>query len=276
MQLLVMGMHRSGTSALTGVLSLCGAYVGTDDRLLTPSRHNPKGFWEICDVKRLNDLLLHDMGCDWQRVLALGARQPTAAALAAFHAGASTVVGDLERFRPWAMKDPRLCITLPWWRPHLEAPVCILTHRNPVEIARSLAARNRTPEPFGVALWERYMQMALSATSGLPRIVIGHDRLLRQPVETTARLIETLKGLGVTGMEMPDSATITGFIDSALHRHAADDAELEGALTCEQRALHVSLRDGNDLDHYPGTVHDLLLDGGRRRGFAEGVQLIVE
>ena len=52
--ILVVGMHRSGTSALTRVLNLLGAELG--EGLMAPAPGNPGGFWEKREVADLNDL----------------------------------------------------------------------------------------------------------------------------------------------------------------------------------------------------------------------------
>ena len=54
--LFVLGMHRSGTSALTGALAKSGATPGA--HLMPPTTDNPEGYWECAPVARLNDELL--------------------------------------------------------------------------------------------------------------------------------------------------------------------------------------------------------------------------
>ena len=62
MQFLVLGMHRSGTSALARVLGLMGCHVGSDDELAPGDRANPKGYWERKDVWALDERMLQDIG----------------------------------------------------------------------------------------------------------------------------------------------------------------------------------------------------------------------
>ena len=68
MQFVVLGMHRSGTSMMTRLLNLSGAYFGKDKESTGANLENPKGFWERRDVRNLNDYILHSLGCDWDRV----------------------------------------------------------------------------------------------------------------------------------------------------------------------------------------------------------------
>ncbi len=63
----VLGMHRSGTSALARVLNLCGAYL--PDELMSPRHYdNPTGFWEPEAIVKLNDRVLRQLGGAWNRV----------------------------------------------------------------------------------------------------------------------------------------------------------------------------------------------------------------
>jgi len=65
MQLIVLGMHRSGTSSVTRLLNLAGAYFGPEGIATAPNEENPKGFWERRDVRSVCDTLLSSGGFDW-------------------------------------------------------------------------------------------------------------------------------------------------------------------------------------------------------------------
>ncbi len=65
MQFIVLGMHRSGTSMLTRLINLAGAYVGPEHLLLAPHEENPKGFWERRDTIMVNEAILQLHGCAW-------------------------------------------------------------------------------------------------------------------------------------------------------------------------------------------------------------------
>ena len=68
MQLVVLGMHRSGTSGVTRLLNLSGAYFGPPDSSTEANDENPKGFWERRDVRNVCDGLLQGAGFDWYRL----------------------------------------------------------------------------------------------------------------------------------------------------------------------------------------------------------------
>ena len=58
MQIIVLGMHRAGTSAVTRLINLMGAYLGPEEQLLPATPDNPKGYWERIDVLQLHEWLL--------------------------------------------------------------------------------------------------------------------------------------------------------------------------------------------------------------------------
>ena len=149
MQILVLGMHRSGTSALARLLNLMGAYFGPEGIGIGANEENPKGFWERRDVRELNDLLLHGAGCDWDRVAGFDADRVPPPVVAEFEARAARLVLAMDAQRPWFLKEPRLCLLLPFWRKFLEAPVAVHIVRHPLEVAASLRKRNGMPVDVG-------------------------------------------------------------------------------------------------------------------------------
>jgi hypothetical protein len=67
MQILVLGMHRSGTSVLARLLNMIGLYFSPEGVSTGANQENPKGFWERRDVRQANDRLLHAAGADWRQ-----------------------------------------------------------------------------------------------------------------------------------------------------------------------------------------------------------------
>lgn len=218
MQLIVLGMHRSGTSVLARILNLMGAYFGPEGISTGANKENPKGFWERRDVRAINDGLLHEAGCDWNRVARFDAGKLPSDAVASFESRASKLVFDLDAHRPWFIKEPRLCLTLPLWRELLELPIAVHIFRHPVEVAASLLTRNQMPMAVGLALWEAYVSSALAASAELPGVVVSHHKLMTSPVSEVGRLYEELRARGVSGLRMPSELELGAFIDPALYR----------------------------------------------------------
>src|SRR5688572_30794661 len=96
MQLIVLGMHRSGTSVLAGLLNIMGAYFAAEGLGIKANPQNPKGFWERRDVRALNDLLLHSAGCDWNRIAGFDRNNIPEPALRDFRGRAAGIVLDMD------------------------------------------------------------------------------------------------------------------------------------------------------------------------------------
>lgn len=219
--LIVLGMHRSGTSALTGCLRLLGVELGSN---LIPahSEHNAKGHWEHREVVTLNERLLASMERTWhdERLLPNGwSKTPVAEA----------IVGEIKTLLQrefahtplWGLKDPRLCRLLPLW---LEAiaengaePFFVLALRHPVEVARSLARRDGISQERAYLLWLEYMLEAEQSSRGYSRIVVSYEALLADWRITLSPLFLRL-GPKLSLGEPEISAQIDAFLSPAL-RH---------------------------------------------------------
>ena len=218
MQLIVLGMHRSGTSVLGRLLNMMGAYFGPEGVSTGANKENAKGFWERRDIRFLNDALLHAAGCDWHRVLRFDVSAIPDKTLTNLRALASKIVLEMDAHRPWFIKDPRLCVLLPFWRSVLEMPVCIHVVRHPDEVAASLGKRNGIPLEVGVALWEAYVRSALEASRDLPNAWVSHAELMADPAGAVRGLLDRLQELGVSGLRMPSGREIELFVDRKLYR----------------------------------------------------------
>ena len=185
--LVVLGMHRSGTSAITGLLHLCGAWVGEQHELTDANIENPHGFWERRDLRRICDTLLHSAGADWWKVASFDSEAIPHAVLAEQREAFARVVSNLNRHGPWVIKEPRLCLLVSLLRDYIRNPVCVHIFRDPLEVARSLQRRNGFGIAGGIALWETYNRWALDGSLALPRVAVDHESLMTQPMETLVR-----------------------------------------------------------------------------------------
>src|SRR4030095_13582089 len=219
MQILVLGMHRSGTSMVAGLLNTMGAYFGPEGIEMPVHPTNSKGFWERPDVRQANDRLLQASGADWDRGGSFSIEKIPEEELKRVQKTIRSIVLELDAHRPWFVKEPRLCLLFPVWRPLLELPVCIHIYRHPLEVALSLRERNQLSVPLGLALWERYTLAAFGATAGLSRVLVPHAKLLEFPVKTLLWLAAPLTECGVRGVREPAEVEIDAFVRSDLHHH---------------------------------------------------------
>lgn len=243
MQIIVLGMHRAGTSAITRLINMMGAYLAPEDQFLPATPDNPKGYWERIDVLQLHEFALNQIGADWYLTSAVDPDHIPPELQETFTQRARKILQGMDGHRPWVMKDPRLCLLLPLWLPLLEVPVCVHVVRHPLSTARSLAKRDGFPLHFGAALWEQYTARALIVSSGLPRFSICYEKLMEQPLAITRQLYETLGHHGVQALRLPAEREIRAFLDSDLQHYYAHDEKDSNWLTRNQRLLWEALRD---------------------------------
>jgi Uncharacterized protein conserved in bacteria len=245
-QLIVLGMHRSGTSILARTLNLMGAYFGPEGISTGANNENPKGFWERRDVRQLNDSILHAVGADWNRIARFEPDSLPGAVVDDFVQRASRLVLEMDAHRPWFIKEPRLCLLLPLWLRVLEIPVTIRILRHPVEVAASLRTRNAIPIPAGLALWEKYVRAADEGARGLPMAQVSHRRLVTEPMREIERLYQQLEGFGIPGLRMPSEREISVFVDQALYRERDSHGDLLEYARAPQVALFDALQSGSE------------------------------
>jgi hypothetical protein len=231
MGVLVLGMHRSGTSALTRVLNLLGLDAGRDV-LMGASESNPTGHWEVERLTSFNDRLLDELGGRWnappptaREVLALMADGPLGDEAAELHAEAFTDTS-------WVWKDPRVCLLLPFWRLVLARndrpePHVVVALRDPHEVAGSLHARDGMSTAYALALWERYTRTLLADLDGERAYFVPYERLLAEPEAVARDLVAFCDGEPLS--DEPDRlAAVAAHLDAG-HRHqratGADDLE---------------------------------------------------
>lgn len=179
--LVVTGMHRSGTSAVTKVMSLLGAALPR--HLMTPQADNPKGFWESDLVVALNDELLANLGSSWDDALSLLLRRDALSSdEKALQRMRGVLAMDFGGASPVVMKDPRVSVLLDPWIAALQrshyAPRVVVVVRDPLEIAASLAARNGFSVGRSLLLWLTYFLAAERSSRGVPRVFIHYDDVL--------------------------------------------------------------------------------------------------
>lgn len=176
----VLGMHRSGTSALAGCLGGRGVCAG--DRFIQANEDNADGYWEHEELVAINDFVLSAAGTDWHTVDAVSADRIREGGTR-WMDRASAFLSNISGGRSlWFMKDPRLCRTLPFWQPLLDAlptRVCYLhVLRHPGPVAHSLARRNRLLASHCYLLWALYNLEAELGTRGQPRVWLDFDAMV--------------------------------------------------------------------------------------------------
>jgi hypothetical protein len=240
----VLGMHRSGTSAVTRLISLLGPHTPPEHDLVQPTAKNPKGYWESEALVNFSERVLaavgSDIGCPsllppgWQRDPRLDALRRDAPA----------EVRGIFPAAPWVWKDPRHCLVFSFWHDALDVePVVVLVNRHPLEITSS-AQRLRSDQGkvYGLALWERYLRQGLAQIAGLPVLVARYETVLTDPLAWSERARVFFADAGVPVHE-PREDEVAAFIDVELRHteHTRDDLLADPDVTEAQRALFDAL-----------------------------------
>lgn len=252
-QVIVLGMHRSGTSALTDLLRRMGLWAGERGDFPPADEHNRAGYFEHLDVWAVDEALLRALGATWSEVADLDLAKLDEGHRAAFHERIRDVVEDLDRHGSWVVKDPRLCLLLPLWREHLTRPFCVLIHRQPLAVARSLAKRDGLPILRGIALWEAYNRAALAHSRDLPRTLLSHRELMADPAATLHRLHREMvrHHPPLARLQVPSAEELRTTLDPALIHYRQEPDRERLYLNPPQQDLLSALADGTALDLDP-------------------------
>lgn len=218
--LLVLCMHRSGSSAITRVLNLLGAAL--PEELIEAGDGNAVGHWESVAAVMLNDAILASAGSSWEDWGPINDDWRNSGVKGEMLDRVTQVVQDHVTLGPlFVLKDPRLCRLADLWLEAMAAadvePRVLLMLRNPAEVCASLEQRDLMAPGYGQLLWLRHVLDAEYFSRGVPRVTCHYDQLMRN----WHGMVDRLKtGLGIA---LPRNAPaihveINKFL-SGEHRH---------------------------------------------------------
>ncbi|MGC8509691.1 MAG: sulfotransferase family protein [Acidimicrobiales bacterium] len=195
MGVLVVGMHRSGTSALSSVLEATGLDAGTD--LMARDVGNPDGYYEQRGVVALDDEVLAHYGGAWDAPPLLAPGWTEEHVARGFARRAREVLDETFSRPRFVMKDPRVSLLLPLWR-HVLLDRCaaVVIVRDPAEVAWSLALRDAMSPLSAMALWSAYNRALLEGLEGLPVHVVRYAELVERPAAVVGEVVASLRDWG--------------------------------------------------------------------------------
>ena len=225
--LVVLGMHRSGTSMVTRVFDLLGASPGNN--LMPPAEDNPEGFWEPVDLVGVHDELLDYLGFSWDDPRPFPDKWWEDQGVEVYIDKLQSLAQEqyLDTELP-ILKDPRLCRLLPlWniifkrlgWQPHY-----IMVGRSPLEVADSLLKRNMLEPEHSYLLWLRYILEAEKNSRDSNRVFISYENLIN---DFEPGIKRCLKVLNLDKLELNSSSksAIKGIINTKLRHNIALDSD---------------------------------------------------
>jgi hypothetical protein len=193
----VLGMHRSGTSALTGMLVQAGFTAPSD--LMPASVANPKGYWESLGILGINEAFLAEMESHWSSSLPLPAGWSESISARKWRTSLINLISEVFGGAQLAMiKDPRFCTLImglePWFESRLINTSFIIPIRHPLEVANSLLQAEGIDLYKALRLWIKSIFMTEQATRGYRRKFISFDVLIQDPancLEACLQLVES-------------------------------------------------------------------------------------
>lgn len=223
--IVILGMHRSGTSALARTISLMGAALPA--RVLGAARGNATGHWEPVELGAFNDRLLSRVGGrwdDWRRV----------DVSAVSDAEQDELKQELQRILRedygaaplCVLKEPRSCRLVDMLDEALTAagmaPAYVLMTRSPAEVCESLHRRDGIAREYAAMMWLRHVLDAEKKTRSHKRMVLAYDALLQDWRAACARMSRELS-IDFPVREAEAAAEIEAFLRADLRHHKANE-----------------------------------------------------
>jgi len=223
--IVVVGMHRSGTSVLARGLKALGVHIG--DQFLASRPDNPTGYWEDKGVNDLSERLLTLLGLNWESISVIEEAQWQTKPVLDLRAEAVSYLRDFAKNPLWGFKNPRIIRLFPFWRAVFDElgvdDRYIVAIRNPVSIAASLLKRQNMPAATAHLLSLSYIVPYFSLLRDRRFMVVDYDLLMAEPEPQLLRVARGLE-IAVAG-DHPDLHDFTrNFVDPELrHNHFGND-----------------------------------------------------
>ena len=206
--ILVVGMHRSGTSLLGNLLHSAG--VSLPGPLIAGDQNNPEGYFERADITYLQEELLIALDRWWPSATGMEplpgdwlCRSVTQRYRS--HLAALLATEQKRQQSAWAIKDPRTSLLLPLWRPLCSALGIslrvVLALRDPHEVVASLCQRDALPAGMTAeraeAIWRHHNYTVLRQAAGLPLLMVNYGHWFVGPGQAREQLQRVLTFCGV-------------------------------------------------------------------------------
>lgn len=237
---LVVGMHRTGTSTLAGILSILGVNLG--HRLLLPSRDNPKGYFEHSDIMSANieflnsyrldnDAILGELPTDWLY------EQKTEAFKEKIK---NILMRDFSDSELFGLKDPRISILLP---AYLEVFKdlginlrLIISNRNIQDVSNSLNKRSGVSFFDSVMAYKYYYRIIKAYSEGVYHIHVFYDDLFSDSKNVINKITDFINHPKLFSYEQKESE-ISRFVEPGLRHNKVSVDDFIFNLTSRIRDL---------------------------------------
>ena len=193
----ILGMHRSGTSALTGLLASLG--ISGPNDALGATENNPLGYWESKSLVTLSDCFLSEQNSHWSQLFYWSSCWWTSSAaftwISSYWDQLKKVFDINDHF---VLKDPRLCILLegmiPLFQDSLLQANFLLILRQPVEVVISLYRAEKISLYDALNLWIGSVLRSEVLSRYYPRKIVTYRQLIQSPQSVVNNCIDLLGG----------------------------------------------------------------------------------
>lgn len=222
---LVIGMHRSGTSMTAEALQALGLRLSQD--LLDPNEFNERGYFESHALMALHDRMLAALRSSWRlptTTAPFPAKWWGAAEIAPHRASLRKLIeSEVERTGGlWVAKDPRASRLLPVWNAILDEigldAAYVLSVRDPVEVAASLKQRDGIDAHLSELLWLEHNLAALDDGGKRIKAIVPYANWLDDG-HATARKLARLLALPAKGRAVREA--VKESVVASLRHHSA-------------------------------------------------------
>ncbi|MDR3478127.1 MAG: hypothetical protein P4M14_08880 [Gammaproteobacteria bacterium] len=219
----VLGMARSGTSAITKGLEALGIDLG-NHLMPAESQFNPKGVYEDIDVAyKINRAVAYSLGYTWESLHLMNHLCQNNPKLDKLAVEAQTVLE--QRFANkthWAFKDPRTCKILSFWQSVFKkqnlAEHYVIAVRHPLASAYSWHNLNEVDVEAALLSWLSHTLSAIDGTENKNRVIVSYDLMLQAPRHELQR-IKTSLDIQIPADAAKLDAYANNFLDKKLKHH---------------------------------------------------------
>jgi hypothetical protein len=226
--ILILGMHRSGTSAVAGCFSALGYNMG--NQLFPPDKPNEKGYFENVLINQFNDSLLSTLYARWHDTLFLPQnwylneqvqkRKPELISIL------KSEFGEKEDF---VIKDPRISVLLPFYEEVFNdlniIPKVIINFRNPFEVSKSLKKRDNLSSSKSLLLWMDATLKAEEHSRTMSRVFLEYGSLLKDVINTLKTISDILR-LDIK-FDQDKESVLNSFVEKKLNHHTPDNKNVD-------------------------------------------------
>ena len=267
----VLGMHRSGTSTMAGILNILGVNAGL--HLLEPHESNQKGFFENAAIVAFNERLLHYLGAEWFDILMIPENWWLDELMIPYYSELQKIIEtEFNDSKEILIRNSRICVLLPFYLSLFSkiSVSCrfVIIFRNPVDVSASLEYRDNLNIEHAQLLWIDHVIKSKSYTKGLPRIFIWYPELVGDPIRISRILINNLN---LNGMSVETEQKILDFVDPHLMHFRSRTVKTEiPEINIVYNTL-LKMRNGAESNSYQKIIEQAGMSFRKSYGLNQGI-----